>query len=57
MPKIPFAAHHKWLGLITVSLGMFLGALDLSVNVALPAITESFGSEMSTVQWLSLIHI
>ena len=50
MPKIPFAVHHKWFGLITVSLGMFLGALDLSVNVALPAITESFGSEMSTVQ-------
>ena len=57
MPKIPFAVHHKWFGLITVSLGMFLGALDLSVNVALPAITESFGSEMSTVQWIIILYI
>ncbi len=57
MPKIPLEVHHKWLGLITVSLGMFLGALDLSVNVALPAITESVGSGMSTVQWIIILYI
>jgi len=57
VPKIPLEVHHKWFGLITVSLGMFLGALDLSVNVALPAITESVGSGMSTVQWIIILYI
>ena len=46
----------RWIGLIAASLGMYLGALDLTVNVALPAITEAFATDMSTVQ-LSLIHI
>lgn len=49
--------ERKWLGLVIVSLGMFLGALDLSVNVALPAITESLLSDMSTVQWVIILYI
>lgn len=36
---------------------MFLGALDLTVNVALPAITTSFDTDMTTVQWIIICYI
>ena len=36
---------------------MFLGSLDLSVNVALPAITADLASNMSTVQWVIILYI
>ncbi len=39
------------------SLGTFLGALDLSVNVALPAITQAFAIDMTTVQWIIISYI
>ena len=33
-------------------LGMFLGALDIAVNVGLPSITEAFDTDLETVQWI-----
>lgn len=38
-------------------MGMFLGALDLTVNVALPAITTDLGSDMSSVQWIIIVYV
>ena len=50
-------SENKWVSLVVVSLGMFLGSLDLSVNVALPAITADLASNMSTVQWVIILYI
>ena len=33
-------------------LGMFLGALDIAVNVGLPSITTAFTTNLETVQWI-----
>ncbi|PKB80014.1 MAG: hypothetical protein BZY88_10525 [SAR202 cluster bacterium Io17-Chloro-G9] len=33
-------------------LGMFLGAMDIAVNVGLPSITEAFNTDLETVQWV-----
>ena len=33
-------------------LGMFLGALDIAVNVGLPSITTAFNTNLETVQWI-----
>ncbi len=45
-------AKNKWLSLIAASFGMFLSSLDITVNVALPNITSSFGTDLQTVQWI-----
>lgn len=46
--------QHKRVGLlIAVCLGTFLASLDISiVNVALPAIQESLGSDLAGLQWI-----
>jgi EmrB/QacA subfamily drug resistance transporter len=36
---------------------MFLGALDLTVNVALPAMADSLGATMSSVQWVIIVYV
>ncbi len=38
-------------------LGMFLAALDIAVNVALPAITADFGIDLQTVQWIIVAFV
>ena len=38
-------------------LGMFLAALDISVNVALPSITRDFDTDLQTVQWIIVAFI
>jgi EmrB/QacA subfamily drug resistance transporter len=47
----------KWFALAAASLGMFLGALDLTVNVALPAMADSLGATMSSVQWVIIVYV
>jgi MFS family permease len=47
----------KAIALIAAALGMFLCALDLTVNVALPAITKYFGTDMTTVQWIIILYV
>ena len=42
---------------LAAGLGMFLGAADFAVNVALPAITEHFDTDLQTVQWLIVAFI
>ena len=36
---------------------MFLGSLDIAVNVALPNITSSFGTDLQTVQWMIIFYV
>ena len=50
-------AKSKWLSLIAASFGMFLGSLDITVNVALPNITSSFGTDLQTVQWIIIFYV
>ena len=38
-------------------LGMFLAALDISLNVALPAVTRHFDTDLQTVQWVIVVFI
>ena len=36
---------------------MFLAALDITVNVALPDITASFGTDAVTIQWIIIFYV
>jgi len=36
---------------------MFLTALDITVNVALPDITDSFGTDAVTIQWIIILYV
>ena len=38
-------------------LGMFLGALDISVNVALPSIAQGLDADLQSVQWVIVAFI
>ena len=66
MSKYASHKHFKWLVLLTVIVGTFLGRLDQTiVNLALPDIIKDFGITVSSAGWiatayiiaLSLIHI
>jgi len=49
---------HKWLVMIAVGLGIFLGTIDGSiVNVALPTLTEEFHTTFAAVQWVVLGYL
>lgn len=45
-------AVRRWLVVVTAGLGMYLMALDISVNVALPTITDHFDTDIQTIQWI-----
>lgn len=47
----------QWVGLIAASMGMFLTSLDITVNVALPDITRSLGTDSQTVQWIIIFYV
>ncbi|MDA0768760.1 MAG: MFS transporter [Chloroflexi bacterium] len=48
---------YKWLGLVAASYGLFLGALDITVNVALPDITRDLGTDLRTIQWIIVFYV
>ena len=48
---------NKWIGLVAASMGLFLGSLDITVNVALPEITSSFYADVETVQWIIVFYV
>ena len=50
-------SRSQWLGLVAASLGMFLTALDITVNVALPDITRRLGTDSQTVQWIIIFYV
>ncbi len=53
----PGGSVNRWLGLVAASTGMFLGSLDITVNVALPNITSSFDADVQTVQWIIIFYV
>jgi EmrB/QacA subfamily drug resistance transporter len=50
-------SRSQWLGLVAASLGMFLTALDITVNVALPDITRRLGTDSHTIQWIIIFYV
>ncbi|MDO8689948.1 MAG: MFS transporter [Dehalococcoidia bacterium] len=50
--------ERKWWVLITVGIGGLAGALDLTVvNTVLPVIRESFGAQMSSIEWVVMSYL
>ncbi len=50
--------NYKWLALLTVSIGTFMGTLDASiVIIALPRLTEVFNTEPSVVLWVTIAYL
>ena len=50
-------ARTRWIGLVIAASGVFLTALDITVNVALPEITESFDTDPVTIQWIIIFYV
>jgi len=52
------SGSYKWLALLTVSVGTFMGTLDFSiVNISLPRLTEVFDTELSVVLWVTVAYL
>ncbi len=49
--------YRRWLVALCAGSGLALGAMDTGVNVALPAITSDFGTDMQTIQWIIVSHV
>src|SRR5579864_7346873 len=50
--------NYKWLVLITVIIGTFLGRLDQTVvNLALPKIINDFGITVTSAGWIATAYI
>ena len=47
----------KWLVASSVGVGLFAGALDTTVNVALPTITRAFSADVAAVQWIIIVFM
>ena len=50
-------ARTRWIGLAAAASGVFLTALDITVNVALPDITDSLGTDPVTIQWIIIFYV
>lgn len=46
-----------WLISLCVGLGLFVGALDITVNVALPTIAREFGIDVGAIQWIIIAFV
>ena len=49
--------YRRWLVALCAGAGLALGAMDTAVNVALPAITSHFNTDMQTIQWIIVAHV
>ena len=48
----------RWWALAIVMIGTFMGGLDTYIiNVSLPTIRDSFGSEVAVIQWVPLAYL
>ena len=56
-PDAGAGATARRLGLFAASSGVFLGSLDITLNVALPDIARSFSTDLQTVQWMILFYV
>ena len=54
---VTLSKYRRWLVALCAGSGLALGAMDTGVNVALPAITEDFGTDMQTIQWIIVSHV
>ena len=52
-----YSSGVRWTGLVAAASGMFLTALDITVNVALPDITNSFSTDAVTIQWIIIFYV
>jgi len=56
--KKPASSSLKWMVLLTVIVGTFLGRLDQTiVNLALPKMIDDFGVSVSTAGWIATAYI
>ena len=55
--EVPISSRAQWIGLISAASGMFLTSLDITVNVALPNITDSLGTDAVTIQWIIILYV
>ena len=54
----PIDGGRHWMILLAVGIGSFMGALDGSVvNIILPAVSQSFGSDVATIEWVVTIYL
>ncbi len=50
--------NNRWLVMSAVAMGIFLATIDMSiVNIALPTIVRSLGTDFSLVQWVILSYL
>ncbi|MDA0302114.1 MAG: MFS transporter, partial [Chloroflexi bacterium] len=47
----------RWLIVASVSVGLFAAALDTTVNVALPAMSQSLGVSLPALQWIIIAFV
>ena len=55
--EVEQSSRVRWVGLVVAASGVFLTALDITVNVALPDITDSFGADPVTIQWIIIFYV
>ncbi len=54
----PVDYSQKWLVMLAVAMGIFLGTIDGSiVNVALPTLRDDFHTDLATVQWVVVSYL
>jgi EmrB/QacA subfamily drug resistance transporter len=54
----PRPAVHKWWLLVAVMVGTFMGPFDASVvNISLPTLTQVFGVDVTTVEWIVVAYL
>ena len=56
-PESGYGAHGIVLVATAATLGMFLAALDTSVNVALPSMTEDLNADLQRIQWVIVAFV
>ncbi|MGB9669246.1 MAG: MFS transporter, partial [Anaerolineales bacterium] len=55
---IQISSNGKWWVLISIGVGTFMSALDISIiNTILPIVTKSFQAAVNQTEWISLIYL
>jgi EmrB/QacA subfamily drug resistance transporter len=50
-------AARRRVGLLAIGLGTLVGPLDSSVNIAFPRITQDFGIQIESIQWVVIFFV
>ena len=51
------ASKTEYVSIIAAGLGMFLAALDISVNVALPGMRDGLDADLHSIQWVIVVFV